>query len=106
MLFKNIEAEDLVLLLLWISQIFIYLIHFGLGYSFNVDVLFIYGVLKFIYKLVYSFPGVFKHLMKVNNIWQDWPLAFTVAWYGLFYVLIAFAMAQVLLGKNGIIHLI
>ena len=106
MLFKNIEVEDLILTLLWMSQIFIYVIHFGLGYSFNVDVLFIYGVLKFIYKLVYSFPGVFKQSMKTYNFWQVLPLAFTIAWYGLFYVLIAFSMAQVLVGKNGIIHLI
>ena len=106
MLFKNIKTEDFILTLLWISQILIYFIHFGLGYSFNVDVLFIYGVLKFIYKLAYSFPGIFIQLMKVSNLRQELPLAFTIAWYGLFYVLIAFAMVQVLVGKNGIIHLI
>ena len=106
MLFKNIEVEDLILTLLWISQILIYFIHFGVGYSFNVDVLFIYGVFKFIYKLVHSFPGVFKQSMKVNNLRQDLPLAFTIAWYGLFYVLIPFSLVQVLFGKNGITHLV
>ena len=103
MLFKNIQVEDLVLIFLWISQILIYLIHFGLGYSFNVDILFIFGGLKFIYKLVTFFPGVVKESMNDNNLALIWV---TIAWYLLFYVLSALSLAQVLFGKNGIIPLI
>ena len=106
MLFKNIQVEDLVLIFLWISQILIYFIHFGMGYSFNVDVLFIYGMLKFIYRLVSSFPGFIKQSMKDNDVRTDVQLLIAIAWYGLFYVFSLFALVKVLFGKRGIIHLI
>ena len=69
MLFLNIEIEDLVLIFLWILQIYIYVLNFVKGYSFNVDVLFIYGIFKIINKWRKSLIEDVKAAISGNDIW-------------------------------------
>ena len=69
MLFLNIEIEDLVFIFLWILQIYIYVLNFANGYSFNVDVLFIYGIFKIINKLRKSLIEDVKAAISEKDIW-------------------------------------
>ena len=65
----NIEVEDIVLIFLWILQIYIYVLYFAEGYLFNVDVLFIYGIFKIINKWRKSLVDDVKTAINENDIW-------------------------------------
>ena len=98
MLFLNIEVEDLVFIFLWILQIYVYVLRFAKGYSFNSNFLFIYGIFKIINKWRKTLIADVTAAISENDIWLFLKTFVPVL---LFFHFIVFYFTGLFLGIGG-----